>query len=76
MLAPEYRQLGLAERSGWLAVIPTEGFSPGEHTLSATLYGRSGTLPLGPTTIWLRAENVRDGRLVPPKVMFTGVRMR
>ena len=68
MLAPDYRALGLAERSGWLAVIPTRGFSPGEHALSATVYGGSGTLPLGPTTIWLRdtsvrADSVRQQRL-------------
>jgi SAM-dependent methyltransferase len=56
----DYRRLGVAERSGWTAVIPTDGFSPGEHTLAATIHGRSGTLSLGPTTIWLRAGNVRD----------------
>jgi SAM-dependent methyltransferase len=55
-----YRRLGVTERSGWTAVIPTDGFSPGEHTLTATVHGRTGTLPLGPTTIWLRADIVRD----------------
>ncbi len=59
-LRPEYRRLGLAERSGWLAVIPTEGFSPGEHTVGATLHGRSGTLPLGSATASFRADSVRD----------------
>jgi SAM-dependent methyltransferase len=55
----EYRKLHLTERSGWLAVIPTEGFSPGEHTLSAIVYGRSGTLDLGPETVWLQADSLR-----------------
>jgi SAM-dependent methyltransferase len=59
-LQPDYRRAGLAERSGWTAVIPTEGFSPGEHTLTATVHGRSGTLTLGPTTIWLREDSVRQ----------------
>jgi SAM-dependent methyltransferase len=58
-LQPEYRRLGLAARSGWLAVIPTEGFAAGEHMLSATVHGGSGVLPLGPTKIWLRADNPR-----------------
>ena len=58
-LQPDYRRLGLAAQSGWLAVIPTEGFGAGEHMLSATVYGGSGTLPLGPTKIWLRADNPR-----------------
>ena len=56
----DYRRLGLAEHSGWTAVIPTEGFEPGEHELSAIVHGQSDTLPLGPTTIWLREGNVRD----------------
>ena len=61
MLRPDYRRLGLAARSGWLAIIPTEGFEPGEHELSATLHGRSGaSLPLGPAKVWLRDESVRD----------------
>ena len=59
VLGWEYRRLGLAARSGWLAVIPTEGFDPGEHAVSATLHGRSGTLSLGSTTVRLRAESVR-----------------
>jgi SAM-dependent methyltransferase len=57
---PRYRRLGLAERSGWTAIIPTEGFGGGEHTLSATVQGGSGSLTLGPIQIWLREDNVRD----------------
>jgi SAM-dependent methyltransferase len=59
VLQRAYRRLGLANRSGWLAVIPTEGFGPGQHTVSATLHGHSGALPLGSTTVSLLAENVR-----------------
>jgi SAM-dependent methyltransferase len=59
VLRPEYRRLGLANRSGWLAVIPTESLGSGKHTVSATLHGHSGTLPLGSTTVSLLAENVR-----------------
>jgi SAM-dependent methyltransferase len=55
---PDYRRLGLAERSGWTAVIPTEGFGGGEHTLSAVVHGVSGTLTLGPTTIWLSEDSI------------------
>jgi SAM-dependent methyltransferase len=56
---PSYRSLGLAERSGWTAIIPTEGFGAGEHALSATVYGGSGTLTLGPVKIWLTGDSVR-----------------
>ena len=59
LLRPDYRRLGLAERSGWLAVVPTEGFDPGQHTVSATLRGRSGALQLGSASVWLRDESVR-----------------
>ncbi len=59
VLRPEYRRLGLANRSGWLAVIPMEGFDPGQHTVSATLHGSSGTLQLGSTTVSLMTDNVR-----------------
>jgi SAM-dependent methyltransferase len=58
-LRREYRRLGLAERSGWLAVIRTEGFGQGEHKLAAIVHGRSGTLDLGPKPIWLRTDSVR-----------------
>jgi SAM-dependent methyltransferase len=60
-LQPEYRRLGLAEGSGWTAVIPTEGFGAGEHELSAVVHGGSGTLTLdpGPIKIWLAGDSVR-----------------
>ena len=60
VLRPDYRRLGLAARSGWLAVVPTGDFGSGQHTVSATLHGRSGaSLPLGSATIWLQADSVR-----------------
>lgn len=56
---PDLRRLGLAARSGWQAVVPTEGIEPGEHRLAAVVHGGSGSLPLGPFPVWLRGESAR-----------------
>ncbi len=55
----EYRQLGLAGSSGWVAVVPTDRFPPGEHEVEAVIEGRSGTLRVGPVQVRLQAENAR-----------------
>jgi SAM-dependent methyltransferase len=62
VLRPEYRGLGLAARSGWLAVVPTEGLADGRHQLSAVIHGASGSHALGPTPVWLRATSVRTNQ--------------
>lgn len=58
--SPENRRLGIAARSGWQAIVPTDGIAPGPHRLSAVVRGGSGTLPLGPIPVWLRGESARS----------------
>jgi hypothetical protein len=59
ILNPEYRRHGLAENSGWLGIIRTDDFPPGEHAIGAILRGESGELPLGESQVWFRDDNVR-----------------
>jgi hypothetical protein len=59
ILNPEYRHHGLAENSGWLGIVRSDDFPPGEHTISAVLHGGSGELPLGESHVWFREDNVR-----------------
>jgi len=56
---PRLRRLGIAARSGWQAVVHTDGVEPGLHRVSAVVHGGSGSFPLGPVPVWLRAESVR-----------------
>ena len=54
-----YRQLDLPRQAGWVAILPTDEYAPGQHTLGAVVHGRGATFPLTSKPVWLRSESAR-----------------